>query len=68
MKLVLSDYEAPVFDNKPANIVKWYDRHTHSYCIQVVNAEGDQIGDAYYAGNAGEACFIENMLISRYNL
>lgn len=67
-KVILDAFEAPKFDDTPVDVVKWYDRHTRSYCIQIVNAEGDQIGDAQYVGNAAEARYVQEMLLDSLNL
>ena len=39
------------FDTKVARIEAHYDRHGRDYCIQLLNADGYQIGDAIYVGD-----------------
>ena len=48
MKLLLP--EGPAFDTKPAKIDSWYDRRSRVWVVQTLNAAGDQLGDASYAG------------------
>lgn len=39
------------FDCRVASIDAWYDRHTRDYCIQLLNKDGYQIGDAIRCGD-----------------
>ena len=39
------------FDETVVKIDAWYDRHTHDYCIQKLNKDGYQIGDAIRVGD-----------------
>lgn len=45
------DTEEVVFDTKVASIAATYDRHGRDYCIQLLNKDGYQIGDAIYVGD-----------------
>ena len=38
------------FDEKIVAIDVWYDKHTRDYCIQLLNAEGYQVGDSVRVG------------------
>lgn len=38
------------FDTTVARIEAHYDRHGRDYCIQLLNKDGYQIGDAVYCG------------------
>ena len=35
-------------DTKPHHVEMWYDRSTRCWITQLMNAAGDQLGDAYY--------------------
>ena len=39
------------FDETVVTIDAWYDRHTRDYCIQLLNKDGYQIGDAIRVGD-----------------
>lgn len=39
------------FDATVVNVFAWYDRHTKSWCIQCLNKDGYQVGEAAWAGN-----------------
>ena len=41
----------PTFDEVVVEIDAWYDRHTRDYCIQCLNKEGYQVGDAVRVGD-----------------
>lgn len=50
MRLIIHE-EVKEFDEKIVKIDAWYDRYTRSYCIQLLNKEGYQVGDAIWVGN-----------------
>lgn len=39
------------FDEKVVKIEVWYDRHGRQWCIELLNKDGFQVGDAIYVGN-----------------
>ena len=41
--------EQPQADNSIVKIDTWYDRHTRLWCIQLLNKDGYQVGDARWA-------------------
>jgi hypothetical protein len=45
----------------------WYDRGTRSWVTQVKDAEGNQIADALYAGNAPDARADHSYFVSCHN-
>lgn len=45
------EVQLPPFDDKVVEIDAWYDRHTRDYCIQCLNKEGYQVGDAVRVGD-----------------
>lgn len=54
----VQDMEA--FDSKVVKIDAWYDRHGRQYCIELLNKDGFQVGDAIYVGNkADKDCEVE---------
>lgn len=44
MFLILDGYTE--FDEKVVKVDAWYDRHTRDWCIQLLNKDGYQVGDA----------------------
>lgn len=50
VSITLGEYEIADFDERVAEIDAWYDRHTKDYCIQLLNKDGFQIGDAIRVG------------------
>lgn len=46
-------------------IERWYDRKSRSTVIQVLDANGDQIGDADYSGNKQSADFAHEYFIKQ---
>jgi hypothetical protein len=38
-----------------AHVRRWFDRITRSWCVQSIDAEGNQIGEATYVGSRREA-------------
>ena len=67
IKLVLGEYISK-FDTKVVKIDAWYDRHTRSYCIQLLNKEGYQVGDAIYVGNKADKNAVVKDLKAEYGL
>lgn len=45
--IIKLDYES-TFDEKVVSIDAWYDRHTRLYCIQLLNKDGYQVGNAIW--------------------
>ena len=45
----VQDLEA--FDEKVVKIEVWYYRHGRQWCIELLNKDGFQVGDAIYVGN-----------------
>lgn len=41
----------------------WYDRKTRQSVMQVLDSEGNQIGDAEYSGNRESARFVKQFAI-----
>lgn len=39
------------FDTKVTKIDAWYDRHSRAWCIQKLNKDGYQVGDAIWVGD-----------------
>ena len=70
IKLMIDGHEVePVeFDERVASIEAWYDRHTKDYCIQLLNAEGYQVGDAIRVGNKADRDSIVQELKQEHNL
>lgn len=56
------------FDDKVTAIDAWYDRHTRDYCIQLLNADGCQVGDAVRVGNKADKDAEVEYLKAKYNL
>ena len=56
------------FDEQVATISKWYDRHTRDYCIQKLNKEGYQIGDAIRVGDKKAAEQVAKDLKAEYGI
>lgn len=50
MGILIINEEYEPFDEKVVKIDAWYDRHTRDWCIQLLNKDGYQIGDAYREG------------------
>ena len=36
-------------------VEKWYDRHSRNWIVQLLDAEGNQVGNAIYVYTKGEA-------------
>lgn len=56
------------FDTKVVKIDAWYDRHTRDYCIQKLNKDGYQIGDAIRTGDKASKAAIVAELKEKYKL
>lgn len=56
------------FDETPAKIEAWYDRHTRDYCIQLLNKEGYQIGNSIRVGTKVDKELTVKELKAEYNL
>ena len=56
------------FDNTVTTIDAWYDRHTKDYCIQLLNKDGYQVGNAYRVGTKADKDSMVNDLKQEYNL
>ena len=56
------------FDEKIVKIDAWYDRHTRDYCIQLLNAEGYQVGNSIRVGNKVDKDITVSELKKEYNL
>ena len=67
IKLVLGEYISE-FDTQVVKIDAWYDRHTRSYCIQKLNKDGYQVGDAIYVGNKADKNSVIRELTEEYGL
>ena len=48
------------FDETVSEVKMWYDRHERSWRVWAENAEGYQIGDAYYVYSKQEAIWVKN--------
>jgi hypothetical protein len=60
--------DLPELDERVVKIDAWYDRHTRSYCIQKLNKEGYQVGDAIYVGNKTDKNSVVKELTEEYGL
>ena len=60
--------DLPEFDEQVVKIDAWYDRHSRSYCIQKLNKEGYQVGDAIYVGNKADKDSVVKDLKAEYGL
>lgn len=56
------------FDEKVVAIDVWYDRHTRDYCIQLLNADGYQVGDSIRVGTKQDRDAEVSYLKEKYNL
>lgn len=66
--LNLGNYNFKPFDEKVVKIDAWYDRHTRDYCIQKMNAEGYQVGDAIRVGTKADKEAVVKELKVEYGL
>lgn len=64
----IKDYDYIPFDEKVVEIDAWYDRHSKSWCIQLLNKEGYQIGNAIWVGNKEDKDAVVTDLKIEYNL
>ena len=67
-KIVLGlGYESQ-FDETVVAIDAWYDRHSRSWCIQLLNKEGFQVGNAVWVGNRADKDAEVAWLKKQYNI
>lgn len=64
----IKDYDYIPFDEKVVEIDAWYDRHSKSWCIQLLNKEGYQVGNAIWVGNKEDKDAVVTDLKIEYNL
>ena len=50
MGILIINEEYQDFDETVIKIDAWYDRHTRDWCIQLLNKDGYQVGNAYMVG------------------
>lgn len=62
----IEEYEA--FDETVVKIDAWYDRHTRDWCIQLLNKDGYQVGDAIRVGTKAGKDSEVKWLKEQYNL
>ena len=60
--------DLPELDEQVVKIDAWYDRHNRSYCIQKLNKEGYQVGDAIYVGNKADKDSVVKELKAEYRI
>lgn len=65
--LIINEDYTP-FDDTVVKIDAWYDRHTRDWCIQLLNKDGYQIGDAYREGTKEGKNYMVESLKEEYNL
>ena len=68
MGILKINEEYTPFDETVAKIDAWYDRHTRDWCIQLLNKDGYQIGDAYREGTKEGKDYMVNSLKEEYGL
>lgn len=68
MNFTIIDEAYIPFDETVASVVKWYDRHTRDYLIQLLNKDGYQIGDAIRVGDKASAEEIVKDLKQEYRI
>lgn len=56
------------FDDKVVKVDAWYDRHTRDWCIQCLNKDGFQVGDAKRAGNKWDKDYFVETLKAEHGL
>ncbi len=56
------------FDDKVVKIDAWYDRHTRDWCIQLLNKDGYQVGDAIREGTKSGKDYMVKELKEEYGL
>ena len=66
MILHIDEYEP--FDEKVVRIDAWYDRHTKDWCIQLLNKDGFQVGDAIRVGNKVDKNIVVAQLRKEYKV
>lgn len=66
IKLGESQYH---FDEKVASVDMWYDRHERLWCLQLLNKDGYQVGNAQYIGGGKkEALQLKKQLEKEHNI
>lgn len=60
--------ESKPFDYKVAGIDAWYDRHTRDWCIELLNKDGYQVGDAIRVGDKETKNAVVKELREEYGL
>lgn len=55
-------------DENITSIDAWYDKHTKLWCIQLVNSEGCQVGDAIWVYGKKDAMIRKAELENQYGL
>lgn len=68
IELKIGDYNFTEFDENVTKIDAWYDRHTKDYCIQLLNKDGFQIGDAIRVGTKADKDSVVEGLRKEYGL
>lgn len=66
MKLVGIDYDNS--EQRPVKVERWYDRRSRNWIVQLLDEDGNQIGDAYYCYTKKEASDEEKRLKEKYSL
>lgn len=56
------------FDYEVAGIDAWYDRHTRDWCIELLNKDGYQVGDAIRVGDKETKNAVVKELREEYGL
>lgn len=67
VKLEIGNYES-TFDNTVTTVDAWYDRHTRDYCIQLLNKDGYQVGDAIRVGTKADKEAVVKELREKHKL
>ena len=52
----------------PTTIIRWYDKNTRSWIVQLKDQEGHQIGEAIYIHSKIEAIKEETKLKNKYGI
>lgn len=66
MKLIGIDCDSS--EQQPAKVERWYDQRSRNWIVQLLDENGNQIGDAFYCYTKKEACDEEKRLKEKYNL
>lgn len=68
MTLRIMDGGTVEFDSTVTSVDAWYDRHTRLWCVQLLNKDGYQVGDAEYVYGKAEAELVKAELKKQYNI